>query len=295
MGIFSNREIATAIWLIILILFGLPKKNIRSSLKGLIRSIFAWKLTLYYLLSIVYFTLLLFLINRIIKLDPGLIKDSIIWFIASGLIVTANAFTLREKTSLVTFLILDNLKLTVFVEFVIATYVFSLPVELIIIPLITFISLLSAFIEVKKEYEPAARVFDIMQSATGFIVIGFSVFSAVLDYNNLIGLSSIKSFILPFVLMLLYFPFSYLYVLYVKYDEIFTRVNVLYGNISKRKLGGKIKRKIFFFCGLNYNRVNDIRSNTYYFWHYIENEKQIDELIYHTKHKIKKIYTEANS
>jgi hypothetical protein len=287
-GIFSNREIATIVWLGLFLIIAMFNRGVRKSFKNVIKTLFSWKIIVYCISSIMYFLLLLYLINKIVVLDLNLVKDSVFWFLPSGLALTANSFSSKSEKDIIKKHILENVKFTIFIEFIIATYVFPLLLELVLIPFIVVVSMLSAISENKEEYQPVNKLLNKVQGFIGYFILGFSVYSAICDYNHLIGFASIKSVLLPLVLAFLNFPFSYLWILYAKYEELFTVINVIYSNKRKVDIGTALKKRILAFSLLSYNRVNDIRSNKYFFWNLIEDKYQIDEFIEYNKKKIKK-------
>lgn len=288
MSIFSNRELAVAIWLIVLFILSLLKENIRQSYQKVLKSFFNFKILIYILVSVVYFLIIIMLINCKYRLDLSQLKDAIIWFIASGLVLTANTFSSKSTKNIIENLIINNLKLIVLLEYIIATYTFSFFVEIFSFPIILFIVLMSAVSQTDEKYISVYKIFNGLQIFIGLLIICFSIYSAVLDYKGLIGKTSLVNILLPILYMILYFPVSYLWILYVKYEELFCVITQLFKNKKNIELGGKLKYEIFKYCKFRYNRINDIRSNKYYYWHLIKTEKQISEFIYYNRNKIVK-------
>ena len=257
MAIFSNRELASAIWIIVLFIFSLFKKNIYRSYSKVLSSFFNYKILIYIVVSTLYFYVILFIINCVNPLSISQIKDAIFWFIASGLILTANTFSSKDTTDIFKVIIINNIKLIVLLEYIIATYTFSLLTELLLFPVILFVGLMAAISETDKEYIKVYRIFNSLQLIIGLLIICFSIYSAILDYNGLIGITSLVNVILPIVYMVLYFPGSYFWILFVKYEELFCVIKQLFKN--NMELGIKLKKAIIMYCGFRYNRVNDIR------------------------------------
>lgn len=295
MSLFTNREIAFASWTLLFLLISLLNKNIRISILKIIKSIFKIKIALYVITSTMYFTLVMILSCKLLSLDASQIKDSIIWFLVSGIFLTASSFSSRSRESIISRHILENIKLTVFTEYIVATYVFSLSIELISLPIIAILALMQEIAKKDVKLKPIEKVLDTLLVLIGLYVLSFSVYSAIVDYKTLIGFSSTASFIMPFILMIVYFPFSYSWILYAKYEELYTAIKQVYNNLGKNDLGIKIRKAIFKHCKLNYNKLINIRNNEYYFWHFIKEEKQIEEFLYYNKSKIKKVYEDSDS
>jgi hypothetical protein len=294
MDIFTNREIASAVWIIIFFIILMLNQKCRSAFYKVIKTALSIKILMYTLISVIYFVGLMILINKVILIDLSLVKDAIIWFVVSGLVLTANSFSSIDSKNIIRDHILENIKVTVIIEFILATYVFSIWIELVIIPIILFVSLVNAVSANDENSKTIHRLTSIIEGIIGWVVFGFALINAVTDYCNFIGIASIKSFVLPLLLMIAYFPFSYCWILYAKYEVLFAVIKQMYKNKNSEQLGKKIIIRIARFCGLNFNRVSAIRDNKYFFWHYIEDENQIDEFIDYNRRKVRKVYTEKD-
>ena len=119
MDIFSNREIAAIIWIGLFLIISFFKKQIRTSLLNVIKSAFKIKLLIYFFFYLVYFFAFICSFYYLKWWDINNLKDTTIWFIFSGLPIRIFVATNRLEHSFWKRLILKNLKLTVFVEFII--------------------------------------------------------------------------------------------------------------------------------------------------------------------------------
>jgi hypothetical protein len=87
--------------------------------------------------------------------------------------------------------------------------------------------------------------------------------------------------------MIFYLPISYLWILFAKYELLFTTISHVFKNIKKQDLGNKIKKEILKICVINIDLIEEIRTNKYFLWHSIENENDLKEFIFHLKNKIR--------
>lgn len=269
MDLFTSREIAIFLWALGGILFFLFKKDVRRSFFGVIKAFFHWRLLLYVALSGLYFTTVLFGLNLVFPLNPSLLKDAALWFLFAGLVATGRSIG-SKKVDLLQDHFFDNFKFTVVFEFVVASYVFPLSAELVLVPVVTFIAMMEAYSKTKEEYAQVRKVLTFLLFGIGLGMLGFSVYSAILDYNNLIGLSSVKGFLLPFLLMVFYFPLTYIWVLKATYDRLFVPIRVIFKNVKKPKVGKYLRRRIFFHCWFSTKKLQKILDNKFGFWHSIE-------------------------
>lgn len=278
MDILTNREQATAIWAFLLLLYCLFHSSVRSSIWELIKSSLQWRILLYCGISLSYFGLVFFITGLIFPMDPSMTKDAVLWFTTSGLISTARSFR-KAKESVLQDHFFDNLKFTVFFEFVIATYVFPLPVELFLIPLVALIVGMQTIANGNPEHKALGMVLSFLRTSIGILIIAFSIYSAAIDYTGLLGPSSIRSFLLPLLLMIFYFPLTYLWILKVRYDQAYVNMRVIFRNTKNRKVGRYLRRKIFFYCLFSVKKLQEIDSNKFGFWQSIETKAEVDEFM----------------
>ena len=143
LSVFSNRELAFLIWLVILLVYFLIKNRWRHHLKRIIISAFTLKLVVIYTTLVIYASIIVILLYSLNIWGIFLLKDTIVWLIFSAL---GTAFTLNriKDFGYFTDLIKSNIAVTAIVQFMINLYSFSLITELIALPVVVFITALSA-------------------------------------------------------------------------------------------------------------------------------------------------------
>ncbi len=83
--IFTTREAAVALWALALVAWAATKPEVRKSVGGGIRAALQWKLLVPFLLIAVYTALAVRGMHTIGLWTPDLLKDTILWFVFSGL------------------------------------------------------------------------------------------------------------------------------------------------------------------------------------------------------------------
>lgn len=126
-SIFPTREIATAIWFIIILIFCFVSSKIRLSAIGIIKSAYTPKLSVPFIFMIAYASLLVFLQAQMPFWKWLYIKDICIWVIFAGIPSCYKAISKNYNDKYFCTMILDNLKFMVLVEFIIS----SLPLVLL--------------------------------------------------------------------------------------------------------------------------------------------------------------------
>ena len=213
MDIFTNRELAIIFWVGILLIVLLIKKQIRTSIFSVIKSLLDPKILAYFLSFLVYLSVFLYLFYDLGYWTLSNLKDSIIWFIFSGLPIGFIVATDKMKNGFWKSLIMKNLKLTVLVEYIVNLFTFSLLFELIIVPIVTFIALLNTFSKHYKEHKDVEKLTNSILVVIGLFVLFYTIDRAITEYNSVGNLDVLKNFLFPIIYSFISIPYMYLYII----------------------------------------------------------------------------------
>ena len=113
--------------------------------------------------------------------------------------------------------------------------------------------MLSAFSEVKDEYQKVKNIFNSILAIYGIIVLIFSIYHTVIDFETFISKKNLQSFLLGPVFTTIYLPFIYLTALYMIYESFYVRIK--WNLKDNEKLAKFIKWRIFLTCKFNLNKI----------------------------------------
>ena len=151
----------------------------------------------------------------------SLLKDTLIWFLFSGIVISFRHLTYREEESIWAEVVHCNAKIVIAVEFLVGTYTFSLPVELLIVTLAIVLGGVIRLGSSRQEHAGAAQVASFLEVALGLVVLTFTVEKA-LSTGQVGNLESARKALLPLVLSLVYLPSVYTLRLCVGYQLLFS-------------------------------------------------------------------------
>lgn len=255
----STREISILCWSILIfsILIFIARKEFLNVLKAL----FHYKIVASFLAFGIYCTIVIFILYKINYWDIHLLKDTFIWFFSAGLIVFFNINKIN-KTNYFLQIFKDNIKVLLFLEFLLNFYTFGLVTELIIVPLVTFITIMyeySKYSMIKNpEHVKVNKFLKSILSFFGSILLLFVLVRSVNDYKNLLTIYNIKSLYLPLILTVLTFPFYYLLALVMIYEDFFVQINFMFLN---KKIKREFKKQVLINAHINLNRLTKIKTN----------------------------------
>lgn len=253
----STRELSWTIWILIGLTACMFSKNIRQSILGIFKALFAWKISISLLAFFIHTSFYVFVLFKLGLWDISLLKDTIIWTLGFGFISLMNINKVNESAYFKKVLI-DTIKWTIAIEFIVNFFTFSLTKELIIVPILVFSAMIQAVASFKPEHKQVENLFKYFLTTIGLFIFIFSLYKTVEEHSKLFTLDNLKSFLLPVFLSLTFLPFMYLYNLLVKYEELWIRLNF---SIRKKQDRQRVKRQILWVANFNIDKLVSISKN----------------------------------
>lgn len=255
--IFSTRELSLLIWLAVLIIALTFGKESKKSMLGFISAFFATKIVLVFGLFIIYVGLIVFLLKSFSFWDVTLLKDTIFWFFSFA-IVTFFSINNAKDIGFFKSILLESFKWTIFIEFLVTFYTFSLTTELILFPIIIILAMTQAFSQTNKMNEQVTKLITNILNIIGKTYFLYALYKTLLDYKNIFTLHNLNSLVLPIFLTALILPFYYLLAVIMQYEELFICADFITNDKKKSKV---LKREIVMKAKLNLNKIKTIKNN----------------------------------
>lgn len=273
---FNNREIATAIWLTLLAAWLLRHSEIRTSIARVIRAFLAWKVLAGFAGMALYTAATLFALYAVGFWQPEMIKDTAVWYVFTACAMVMRFTTSRETDNILKHVLLDNVKLIIVVEFLMDTYVMSLPVELVLVPAVTFLTLIMTVAQLDEKHAPAVKLSAFLLGTIGVIVLGFAISRAVGDYRSLGTMDTVRRVTFPPLMSVLVVPFIYTWLCICDYELIYMRLAL--GHEKTPAVVRYAKKRIFFYCGLSLPRLRDLTKRSREITK-VESNEDVDRLL----------------
>ncbi len=274
--IFNNREIATGIWIVIVLIAGLLNKKIRQAMLSVIKAFFKLKILSWLFLMVIYTAFVISALHAISFWNFSLLKDSIIWLCFSGITMCINYVTSDKREELFKTIFIEHIKVIAIIEFLINTYTFSLFAELLIIPFITFIAMLNVVSESNDKYAIVARLTTGLQTIIGLTILAIAAVKAFSNYRKFLSYGSFKALFLPFILSILFFPFMYVMLLITTYELIFLRFKI--GCEKDRDLIRYAKRRILRYLKFNLKKTRSFLKGKSFDLIKLQSKADVDEM-----------------
>jgi len=250
---FNNREIVLIIYLLIFISWTLTQKKIRESIFNIIKVLTSRSIFLSIMALLLYVSLIIYGLYFFKFWDFSMLKDSVYWTFGVGFIMMMNSNEAIKEEHYFKKILQDNFKLLLILEFIVGLYVFDLITEFILMPFVIFFSLVLAYTEIYKEY---SQIKNLLQIVLGIIGTGYLIYSGYMiyrDLNEFASYDTIKSFLFPILMTILFIPFAYFYALYMHYESLFVRLR--FSLKDDRAFRRYAKKRILISVNLSLSRL----------------------------------------
>jgi hypothetical protein len=136
LNLLNNRQIALVIWLGIFILWILWRQDMRSSIRAVASTLFEPIVLLIFLLIAIYTSLWLRFFQQVQLWNITFIADTMLWFFGTGCILLLNITNVERDQFYFKNIVRETLAFTVIIEFLVNFYSFSLPIEILLVPVL---------------------------------------------------------------------------------------------------------------------------------------------------------------
>lgn len=242
---FNNREIALGIYLAIIIIIALSKKDIRKSVSDLLKVFFSGKLLIVFGVILIYVIFSLILLAKFEYWDISLLKGTMLWFLFTSLVLISKVNKKSEQDDFLKSIIIANFQIIVLLEFISNLFVFDLLVEMILQPVLFVVAGIIAFSENDNKAREVKVLFEWVLSFLGVLLLVFTVYNIFDNLESVLTIDNLRDILLPPTLTLLFIPFIYLLALYIKYEIYFIRLNHLNQN-NPLNFYAKLRILLFF-------------------------------------------------
>lgn len=226
---FTNREIAIAMWFAIGLFWSFRREKIRSSMLRVANSFFQRKILAVAIALVVYTGVITALLHHLNIWRASNLKETVYWTIFTGFAAEVSITDLSKNKDYFISFLKDNIKLSVFIEYIVNAFSFSLAVELILVPMLLFLVLLKTVAELKEEHQPVKIITEILLAIFAICIISYSGYSLYNNFYKYATIYELISLLIPVLFTIFAVPFLYALAVFIEYDTLFTRIDFFLG------------------------------------------------------------------
>jgi hypothetical protein len=241
----NAREISSLLWLGLFVAWALSVKSVRKSLGPVFRSLATPTIAIPLVLMIGYVCLSVFILHSLGVWTRSDAKDTILWLLGFALITFFETSAVSRDPSRFKTIVVELFGMAVVLEFVLNFFVMPLWSELLLVPFLTLLGMLLVFAERRHEYGRLVRPLKAVSTIVGFGILAFAVFQMATRFGEFWNLATLRQFILPLALSLLFLLFIYSMSVYIAYDTV---LRLLQWRVSDNRVRSYARRRTFVLC-----------------------------------------------
>lgn len=209
----NSREDAVLIWAVLILGFCFFKgpREIGGSFLTVLVSVLHPKVLLLFALAGVYCAALILAENKLGLWHTTAIKETVYWFLGTGLALAGNATQATPNTGVWKQTVRRALRATILIEFAVNLYVFPLVVEFVLV----FIVLAFIGMQVVAQHDPkidalTPKVIDGVLIAVGVFLLTSFAAHAIFDLHGFLSRENAERVLVVPAMTLAFIPFVYL-------------------------------------------------------------------------------------
>lgn len=249
--IFSTRELALLSWILLFLLAITFNNGSRIAAFKVIKIFFTKRIIYPFLILLIYTSIGVLILYLYQLWELNLLKDTIFWFISFAFILFVNSHKINDAGYFKNIL-KDSFKLFLILEFIINFYTFGFWTEFLLLTLLLLLGIIQGT-DQAKEMTQVDNLISYAFGVFGLILIPIVFYKTIIYYNELLTWNTLKTILLGPILTLYLIPFFYFLALCIKYDSLFSRINIF--NRESKRIRLQLKFRVFKKVIFNLNSI----------------------------------------
>ena len=223
--VLNNRELAALIWLAVAAAWVLSRRDLRSGIAGILKSLTNPLLLLPLLGLLGWIALEIWAGGKLGLWNTGLVSNTVVWTVGTAAVLYFDVNKAAEDPLFFRKTAKNALAASVFVELFINLFVFGLLSELILQFVLTILIIVDAFSSQKPELQQLKKVLDALLVGVGLLFLGYTIVQFYAQWTQLDLQVLFLKLALSVWLTIGVLPFIYVLSLCFVYDGALRSVN----------------------------------------------------------------------
>lgn len=224
----SSREWAYLVWAVAFIGYALvkdKKKHLAEGIKNILRAFFAPKIVIVLACASIWITFCVCVLHYIGAWETSNIKTTFLWAVTFAFVTLFDIGRISEDEIYFRKTVRDTLGAMAAITFIAEAYSFSFAAELISIPFLAVITGIHVLSERKPEDARVHKLAGAILAVIGVVYIGYGLYMAGKDFQAFATWNTLREFIIPIILSLLFLPYLYVVSVIVWYELTFVALH----------------------------------------------------------------------
>jgi len=291
--ILNSREWAILIWVLIAIAY-IARVSVWQTLKESLLRLLGAIASRHIISSItfmaIYVVVIIYGLSQLGLWDSSLLKESLIWFFSVAIFSLFQLNKFLESPKQLKTLVFDNLKLVVVIEYLVGVYTFNFAVELVLVPLVSIISIMLAYTQLRPEHEQAQKFLNGVSIIVGIVIIASATYLLFKNFQQVANRQAALEFFMPIILSIFYTPFMGFMIVYSTYQTVLIRLRYsitqrhaeIYARFAAMLIFnlriGMLERWSTNVAKCQIQTIEEVNHSFRQFFHMMDREKSPDEI-----------------
>ena len=222
----SNREWAALLWLAALLIAINIKTDIRRSFVGVFRAFFQPLIIGPLILAAIYAGGEIFLLRRFDWWSIANLKSTVLWLVTFAFVGMFEIVSIKDHKVGLWKITCDIITVTTIFLFITELQSFPLLVEIIALPIVTFLVFMNEVAKLKPEHAPVSKFLSTIVGLIGISYFAFSVWKTASKFAETATWANALEFLIPIALSLGFLPFLYTWRVWVAYNSAFATISI---------------------------------------------------------------------
>lgn len=257
---FNNREIAIGIIILVLIIFMFLYKKTRKSLFIVLVSLFNKHFIRVYIEILLYTFIMVSVLYKCGYWKFIYTKDTLLWIFVSALYLSYKVADNKDDEKLFYNLLKNSIGVALVLDFLLNIYTFPIIIELVVIIILIFLTMMIAFAENspnKNKYNQVHKLLIGINTYIGINILIYLIFEVINNLDSLLTLETLKEFMLPIIFTVMFIPYLFYLLIRLSYEKINIPIKLNTEVNAWVKLYFRIK--MYFHCKFNRKKINDLK------------------------------------
>jgi hypothetical protein len=269
----NTRETATVIWafvVLVLVLWRLP--GAATTLVGLFRTAATGRMRWLVLGGLIYVAMMIYVLKAIGYWHTDMIGETSLWFLGGGVLALPRAVSLNwiHPGTILRELLIVSAGL----EFLANVHTFLLPVELVLVPLLTLLDVMFALVKVQPELKEGRRPIVLLTNTAVVATLGSSVVYVVVHLARFETAEYLRALALPVILTVVIAPLICGLRLIILWESTLTMLKTAYLT-DRQELYRYVRARAFQLCGISLRRAGLFEND---YWRRLRGAQDEDEV-----------------
>lgn len=229
MDILNNREIAVALWILVVSVYVFSSSKmaaVRNAFKGVLAALFVRKIMLVLCLMVAYMAIIIYWLSALELWNFEQLKNTVFWCISVGFMSLFKLEEIKKDKLFFRHSVLVNLKLLAIIQFVVGVYTFSLCVEVLLFPVLALLWAMLAIAETDEKYHQVKIILEYCLTSFGVVLIFYTLYMLITNFGEFGKEKTAYDFFIPPLLTIFYLPFIFFMLVYSTYEQVFVRLRL---------------------------------------------------------------------